>query len=385
MAHCNTLQHTATHCNTLQHLYSHDLFLMYWYGTLQHTATHCNTLQHTATHCNTSILMTSFLCIYMAHCNTLQHTAIHCNTLQHLYSHDLFLMYWYGTFSCKLTFVLSVCTHAYMKKHVVHNTACVVLFFFFEISKQVSNNQQTDFTNMHAYIYVHICIDILTLLPFFPSFTYKKMNLTNLRSDSCAICWNFSKFSSVVILHSALCSKFTSENFQLRLDLGDFTRNQFALAATLCNTMQHTAMHCATQCNNLQHSVTLCNTLQHTATHLNTLQQSASFCTSLQHSTTHCNTLQLTATHCDTLQHTATHCNIPQHTATHLRLDLEELALNEFALAATHCNTLQHNATQCNTLQHTATNCSTPAPWPWRALAQWVRARCGCAEARPSL
>ena len=34
VAHCNTLQHTATHCNTLQH-----------------TATHCNTLQHTATIC----------------------------------------------------------------------------------------------------------------------------------------------------------------------------------------------------------------------------------------------------------------------------------------------------------------------------------------------
>jgi len=32
LAHCNTLQHTATHCNTLQH-----------------TATHCNTLQRTCT------------------------------------------------------------------------------------------------------------------------------------------------------------------------------------------------------------------------------------------------------------------------------------------------------------------------------------------------
>ena len=32
---------------------------------------------------------------------------------------------------------------------------------------------------------------------------------------------------------------------------------------------------------------------------------------------THCNTLQHTATHCTTLHHTATHCNTLQHTATH--------------------------------------------------------------------
>jgi len=39
VAHCNTLQHTATHCSSLQHPATH-------YNTLQHTATHCNTLQH---------------------------------------------------------------------------------------------------------------------------------------------------------------------------------------------------------------------------------------------------------------------------------------------------------------------------------------------------
>ena len=40
IAHCNTLQHTATHCNLLQH-----------------TAAHCNTLQHTE-HCTLSTLST---------------------------------------------------------------------------------------------------------------------------------------------------------------------------------------------------------------------------------------------------------------------------------------------------------------------------------------
>ena len=89
MAHCNTLQHTATHCNTLQHTATH-------FNTLQHT-TRCpgwtdsslrplffvralavrNTLQHTAAHSNTLQRTTT------PHCNTLQHTTSHCNTLQH--------------------------------------------------------------------------------------------------------------------------------------------------------------------------------------------------------------------------------------------------------------------------------------------------------------
>jgi len=96
------------------------------------------------------------------------------------------------------------------------------------------------------------------------------------------------------------------------------------VAATLWNTLQHTATHCST----LQHTATHCNTRQHTAIHCNTLQYTA----------THCNTLQYTTTHCRTLQHTAIHCNTLQY-------------------IATHCNTLQHTATHCNTLQHTATHC----------------------------
>ena len=41
----------------------------------------------------------------------------------------------------------------------------------------------------------------------------------------------------------------------------------------------------------------------------------ATHCNTLQHTATHCNTLQHTAPHCNTLQHTATHCNTLQHTA----------------------------------------------------------------------
>jgi len=67
---CTLLQPTALHCNILQHratdhhlgVIECTLTIVAHCNTLQHTATHCNTLQHTATHCN-----------------TLQHTATHCN------------------------------------------------------------------------------------------------------------------------------------------------------------------------------------------------------------------------------------------------------------------------------------------------------------------
>ena len=55
IAHCNTLQHTATHCNTLQHTASHC-------NTPQHTATHCQTLPPTARH-----LFLEWYDMYMIH------------------------------------------------------------------------------------------------------------------------------------------------------------------------------------------------------------------------------------------------------------------------------------------------------------------------------
>jgi len=68
---------------------------------------------------------------------------------------------------------------------------------------------------------------------------------------------------------------------------------------------------------------------------------------------THCNTLQHTAAHCNTLQ-TARHCNKGWICGVHLSLALF------FTLrhTVTHCNTLQHTMTHCNTLQHTATHCN---------------------------
>jgi len=59
LAHCNTLQHTATHRNTPQH-----------------TALHCNTLNHTTTH-GTTLHHT------VPHCAILRHTAPHCTTLHY--------------------------------------------------------------------------------------------------------------------------------------------------------------------------------------------------------------------------------------------------------------------------------------------------------------
>jgi len=96
LAHCTTLQHTATHCNTLQHTSTHCNTLQHTTthcNTLQRTATHCNTLQHTATHCNT--LHISAMPRPLAPCAscTLQHPATHCNTLQHTATHRNTLHY----------------------------------------------------------------------------------------------------------------------------------------------------------------------------------------------------------------------------------------------------------------------------------------------------
>jgi len=124
LAHCNTVQHTATHCNTLQHTATRCNTLHHNAAPLRHIATqykalqpkpggalgdvfpnvsgalklaHYNTLQHTATHCNLNQVghSATFSRMFQAysnwhtatHCNTLQHTATHCNTLQHTATH----------------------------------------------------------------------------------------------------------------------------------------------------------------------------------------------------------------------------------------------------------------------------------------------------------
>jgi len=111
VAHCSTLQHTlphtalqhsVAHCSTLHHTVQHT--------ALQHAATRCYTLFHTAAHfnarCNciavccsvlhcseailrilsrasvTALQHTATLCNSATHCDTLQHTATHCDTLQ---------------------------------------------------------------------------------------------------------------------------------------------------------------------------------------------------------------------------------------------------------------------------------------------------------------
>jgi len=80
VAHCNTLQHTATHRRSyMPHILQHTATQC---NTLQHTATHCNTLQCTATHrrgCTPHTMQHT-----ATHSNALQHTATHCNTLQHI-------------------------------------------------------------------------------------------------------------------------------------------------------------------------------------------------------------------------------------------------------------------------------------------------------------
>jgi len=123
------------------------------------------------------------------------------------------------------------------------------------------------------------------------------------------------------------------------------------LCASLCNTLQHTAIleRGSTSAREWAH------TLQHTIT---------AHCNTLQHTATHCNTLQHTAPHCNTLQHTIiAHCRAPQHTATHCNtLQHASVEAREPASGRTHCNTRGlHTAIHCNTLQHTATHTSTSA------------------------
>jgi len=128
---------------------------------------------------------------------------------------------------------------------------------------------------------------------------------------------------------------------------------QLQLAAR-CNILQHTATHCRCPCSFRAPSscssllaATYCNTLQHTAdAPVPSGPLPVAACCSLL-AATYCNTLQHTATHCtNMLQHTTTHCNALQRTATHC---------NALQRTATHYNTLQHAATHCNTQQHTAT------------------------------
>ena len=102
---------------------------------------------------------------------------------------------------------------------------------------------------------------------------------------------------------------------------------------TTCSTKTHCDTLAATCCNTLQHTATCCNTLQHTATGsaATVLPESQwQRCRELCHDSTRA--MQHAATRCNSLQHAATRCNTQQHTATH-------------------CNTLQHTATHCNTLQ----------------------------------
>jgi len=189
--------------------------------------------------------------------------------------------------------------------------------------------------------------------------------------------YDFSKVSSTCILLGGCRSMLSFWDILQEYAPAPVQFATLSCSATLCNTLQRTAMHCdilttqtatrcnrmqvqphgracffMTYCNTLQHTATHCKTIQHTATHLqhthcNTLHHIATHC---KHTVTHCNTLQHTAPHCNTLHHTASHCTTLQHTATHC---------NTLQHTATHCNTLQHAATNCKILQHTATHCTT--------------------------
>jgi len=113
--------------------------------------------------------------------------------------------------------------------------------------------------------------------------------------------------------------------------------------------LQHTAAHCNTPVLQMPLAATHCNTLQHTATHCNTLQHTATHlcfrCRWLQHTATHCNTLQHIATHCNTLQHTCASDAVGVYVATHT----PPIVLQCVAVC---CSVLQCVAVCCSVLQY---------------------------------
>ena len=137
------------------------------------------------------------------------------------------------------------------------------------------------------------------------------------------------------------------------------------IAATNCNTLQHTASKCRWQASMRGNGAPAnrSNRLQRIkthATHYNTLEQIATHCDILQHTATHCNTLQHAATHYNTLQHTTTCCNTCQASMRgNGALANCETHYNSLHHPASHCSSLQHTATLCNMLQLTATHCNT--------------------------
>jgi len=146
------------------------------------------------------------------------------------------------------------------------------------------------------------------------------------------------------------------------------------VAATHCNTLQHTTAHYTIH-NSLQ-PLTFVHErwLQHTATHRIILQHT-------YQSSTYIWTWKVTAAHCNTPQHTAIHVPV----SSHLHLYMKGYCNTPQHTTNTHTHTLQHAATHtpvsshlhlyikgdCNTLQHTATHIQSTATYicTWRLWA----------------
>ena len=121
--HVNACIHAYTYSNTLTYVHAHSagatvmfpsstmfsFIVIVHCNTLQHTATHCNTLQHTATHCS------ALLSLYKLNCAASGHIENFCRILQVLqacFLHASIYMYVYPkeyihayTYSNTLTYI----------------------------------------------------------------------------------------------------------------------------------------------------------------------------------------------------------------------------------------------------------------------------------------
>jgi len=172
--------------------------------------TYCQTLQLTATHCS-----------------TLQHTATHCNTLQHTFTR-VNLVYLEADLWGHTPVVYR--EDSQETRCALVTRKVFVLFFFFlslaiDLSLCVARVCEQKYL-LRLWLYRSVCVCVFVL-------------------RGCVLC------VSVSVSNKA---------WQL-IEIRNCDR--LIAAATLVNTLQHTAKYG----NTLQHTATHCNTLHHTATH----------------------------------------------------------------------------------------------------------------------
>jgi len=244
---------------------------------MQHTATHCNTLQHTATHCN-----------------TLQHTVTHRNIHTRrstCLSHPLTLV---------PTRSLKDKAHHLKTKHINFGEKHINFWERFLTLLGTVHDERAVWTSS----WLGLCSKAWNP----PRMRVEAFCLSRLKK----LVFRGSKFCIVEVVTHTLQ---LSGNAQTLLQHTATHCNTLQHTATHCNTLQHT-LHLS---ENTQTPIHLLSIKRHPFSFyliysdiFRQMQHGVQLQDVVQLqllAATHCNTLQHTTTHCNTLQHTATHCN----------------------------------------------------------------------------